>query len=165
VANNIVLIGMPGAGKSTMGVILAKYLSMDFIDTDILIQRRARSGLQGIVDGRGYLALRGVEEKVILSLSVDHTVIATGGSAVYSAKAMAHLKSIGRIVYLKLPMSDLLRRIDNFATRGIAAPPGTSFKSLFAERTILYRKYAEITIDCRAKNQDEVAGEIAGMVN
>lgn len=162
--NNLILIGMPGAGKSTVGVLLAKKLSMAFIDTDIVIQQQCGAELQSIVEKQGYLALRKIEEEVIVALSVINTVIATGGSAVYSSNAMRHLDSIGQIVYLKLAMNRLLRRIDNYATRGIASPQGQSFRSLFVERTKLYRQYGEMVIDCGKKTQDEIAAEIAGKV-
>jgi shikimate kinase len=153
---------MPGAGKSTVGVILAKQLSMDFVDTDLLIQRRVGSDLQSIVNGQGYLALRAIEEEVILSLSVHHTVIATGGSAVYSSRAMGHLRSGGQCIYLELSIQGLIKRIYNYETRGIAAPPGTTLQSLFDERTKLYREYGDLTIDCEAKPVEEVVAEIAG---
>src|SRR5208282_519524 len=117
---NIILIGMPGAGKSTVGVILAKYLSKDFVDTDLLIQNRHRQSLQDILDLQGYLKLREFEENEILQLNVKNTVIATGRSAVYSEKAINHLKKNGKIVYLKLAKNELLKRINNFESRGIA---------------------------------------------
>lgn len=158
--NNTILIGMPGVGKSTIGVILAKHCSMDFIDTDLLIQRRCGTDLQSIIDNSGYLELRRIEEEVITSLSVNHTVIATGGSAVYGARAMAHLKEIGTIVYLKIPLNYILARINNFSTRGIAAPATQSFKSIFLERTKLYRQHAQTTIDCRNKSAEVISAEI-----
>ena len=117
---NIILIGMPGAGKSTVGVILSKYLAMDFIDTDLLIQRRCASDLQGIIDSKGYLALRKIEEEIIVSLSADTTVIATGGSAVYSKKAMDRLKRNGTLIYLRMDIKGLLGRIGDYSSRGIA---------------------------------------------
>jgi shikimate kinase len=157
---NIILIGMPGVGKSTIGVILAKYLSMDFIDTDLLIQNYCKSDLQSVIDNNGYRALRKIEENIIVSLSVANTVIATGGSAVYSAHAMNRLKKNGRIVYLRLHMKGLLQRIDNYATRGIACPPNQTFRSLYIERTKLYRKYGELTVDCKLKNHEEITAEI-----
>jgi len=161
---NLILIGMPGAGKSTVGVILAKLLSMDFIDTDILIQRKCICELQTIVNTQGYLTLRAIEEEVITALSANSTVIATGGSAVYSATAMSHLRKNGTVVYLKLAMRELVSRLHNFATRGIASPPAQTFRSLFTERSRLYREYADVTIDCSGKSQDAVAEEIAESV-
>ena len=157
---NIVLVGMPGAGKSTIGVILAKFLSKDFVDTDLLIQIRQKKSLQDIVDEYGYLKLREVEEKEILLLNVNNSVIATGGSAVYSNEAMRHLMRNGRIVYLKLGIGELLGRIDDLETRGIAKSKDQTFEDLYSEREILYEKYGEITIDCKGKTHEQIAIEI-----
>jgi shikimate kinase len=157
---NIILIGMPGAGKSTIGVILSKYIAMDFIDTDLLIQRHCKSSLQSIIDKKGYLELRKIEEKLLSALSVENTVIATGGSAVYSKKAMNRLRINGIVVYLKMDMRGLLKRIGNYSTRGIASPVGQTFRSLYIERTKLYRNYGEITVDCKAKLHEEIVLEI-----
>jgi shikimate kinase len=162
---NIVLIGMPGVGKSTIGVILAKRLSKDFIDTDLLIQNRHKSTLQNIIERHGYMTLRKYEEEIILSLSGINTVIATGGSAVYSESAMDHLKSEGRIIYLKLNQKGLLERIDDYETRGIAMAPNQSFSSLFKERIKLYQKHAEIIIDCRSKTHEEIVLEIVRQIS
>jgi shikimate kinase len=158
---NITLIGMPGAGKSTIGIILAKYLTYGFIDTDILIQINHQKSLQQIMDETGYLNLRRIEEGEILKLNIDNHVIATGGSAVYSPKAMAHLKKISTIVFLQVTADILEKRIHNFATRGIAKSADQSFDALFEERRILYETYADITIDCAAMDQEEIAEIIA----
>jgi shikimate kinase len=146
-AENIVLIGMPGAGKSTLGVLLAKTLGLDFVDTDILIQRRAGATLATYMQAQGYLALRNLEALVIRELDVRKTVIATGGSAVYSAEAMAHLGRSGVIVYLHCPMQALAPRIANLAQRGIAAPADQSLEEIEAERVPLYERFADITLD------------------
>jgi len=159
---NVVLIGMPGAGKSTVGVILAKYLSKDFVDTDLLIQNRHRQSLQSILDKHGYLKLREFEEQEILRLKARNAVIATGGSAVYSPSAIKHLASNGKIIYLKLDAAELLKRISDFETRGIAKSPGQTFADLYRERERLYNQYQQITIDCAKKNHETVAGEIIG---
>jgi shikimate kinase len=151
---------MPGAGKSTVGVILAKSLSKDFVDTDLLIQKRHRQGLQDILDGQGYLKLREFEESEILQLSVKNTVIATGGSAVYSERAINHLKKNGTIVYLKLATTELLKRINNFETRGIAKAKGQSFDELCRERELLYARHGQIVIDCGNKDHEKVVEEI-----
>jgi shikimate kinase len=158
--DNIVLIGMPGAGKSTVGIILAKVLSMDFVDTDLLIQIRHGQSLQEILDGSGYLRLRELEEREILQLNVRNAVIATGGSAVYSAKAMNHLRAGAKIVYLKLEAPELFKRITNFETRGIAKARDQSFEELCRERGLLYDRYAQIAIDCKNKNHEAVVEEI-----
>lgn len=154
---NITLIGMPGAGKSTVGVVLAKKLSLAFVDTDILIQARQGCSLQDILDRDGYKVLRRLEEQEILHLQVESSVIATGGSAVYSARAMEHLQRISTIVFLDLPYEDICRRIHDFDTRGIACAPEQSFAELYAERGRLYRSYADITVNAPDAAQDEVA--------
>jgi shikimate kinase len=142
---NVILIGMPGAGKSTVGVQLAKQLGLDFVDTDLLIQSQQAITLQEILDHQGYMALRAIEESVLLDLTVEKTLIATGGSAVYSDKAMRHLASLGRIVYLEVSLDMLQQRVSNEGSRGIARPEGQSFIDVFAERTPLYQQYADIT--------------------
>ncbi len=159
---NIVLIGMPGAGKSTIGVILAKRLLMDFIDTDVLTQQRLKRGLQEILNEQGYLALRELEEKEIVALTVTSAVIATGGSAAYSEKAMRHLKAHGAVYYLKVEIKTLLSRINNMETRGIAKSKEQTFEDLYTEREVLYRKYADHEIDCGNKSHETIAEEIAG---
>ncbi|MDY0292254.1 MAG: shikimate kinase [Desulfuromonadaceae bacterium] len=162
---NITLIGMPGAGKSTVGVVLAKKLSLTFVDTDILIQARQGRSLQQILESDGYKELRQLEEQEILRLQVEHSVIATGGSAVYSARAMEHLQRISTIVYLDLPYADICRRIHDFATRGIACAPEQSFEELYIERGRLYRTYAEVTICEPNATQDEVADLIISQLH
>jgi shikimate kinase len=156
VTGSIILIGMPAAGKSTLGVILAKELGMDFVDTDLLIQVKAGKTLQQIVDEQGYLALREIEEQVLLELAPGKHVISTGGSAVYSEAAMEKLKSMGAVVYLDTPLPVLEQRLANFATRGIARRPEQSMQDLFIERTALYKRYADITVDCNSECLDTV---------
>lgn len=158
---NITLIGMPGAGKSTVGVIVAKYLSLAFIDTDVLIQVNRRKSLQQIIDESDHLNLRRIEEEEILKLRVYNHVIATGGSAVYSERAMAHLLEISAVVFLKVAYDNLKNRIHNFETRGIAKANDQTFRELFDERQVLYNRYAEITIECDTLDQEEVADIIA----
>lgn len=162
---NITLIGMPGVGKSTVGVVLAKKLSLAFVDTDILIQARQGRALQQILDSDGYKRLRHFEEQEILRLQAENSVIATGGSAVYSPRAMQHLQSISTIVFLDLPYAEICRRIRDFDTRGIACAPEQSFEELFEERLQLYRKYADLTIDSPGATQDEVADSIVAELN
>lgn len=157
---NVVLIGMPGSGKSTIGIVLAKRSGRSFVDTDVLIQVREQRTLQEILDADGYLELRRIEEEVLLGLYVRAHVIATGGSAVYSAPSMRHLKRSGVVVLLDTPLDELRRRVRDYATRGIAAPVGTDFGGLYQERVPLYRRYADITIDCCNKDQDLIADEI-----
>ncbi len=158
--SNVVLIGMPGAGKSTVGVILAKHTSRDFVDTDVLIQTSEQRPLQEIVDTDGHMALRGIEERILLSLDLANHVIATGGSAAYSANAMQHLKKNGIVVFLHVPFDEIRERVRDFATRGIARAPNQSFADLFEERYVLYRKYADLTVACQGLTQEEVSETI-----
>ena len=158
--SNIVLIGMPGSGKSTVGIILAKLTSRSFIDTDVLIQTREVRSLQDIVDHDGYLFLREIEEKTLLGLDLRNHVIATGGSAVYSPAAMRHLKSDGVIIFLDVNLETLKVRVADYATRGLAKRPDQNVDDLFAERSALYRKYADRTIDCAGVGHEEVCARI-----
>ena len=162
--SNIVLIGMPGSGKSTVGVILAKLTSRDFVDTDVLIQTCRGRALQDIVDTEGYMALRGIEEDILLGLDCNNYVIATGGSAVYGDAAMRHLKSDGVVVFLDVDLGTLRSRVKDFDTRGLAKRPDQSFASLFDERFALYTKYADVTIDCASLTQEEVCDRIIARI-
>lgn len=147
---NLVLIGMPGAGKSTLGVLLARDLALDFVDTDLIIQTRAGKTLQEILDQEGYLSLRAREASVLSSLAVTDSVIATGGSAVYSEEAMTALADGGLVVFLDVPLERLRQRISDYDQRGIARRPGQSFEELFEERRKLYLQWADMVIDCEA---------------
>jgi len=162
--NNITLIGMPGAGKSTTGIILAKNCRFGFIDTDVLIQINQQKSLQQILDENGHLALRHVEEKEILKLNIENHVIATGGSAVYSAKAMAHLQAISIVVYIEISLEQIRKRVLNFATRGIAKAKDQSLEELFQERRQLYKRYAQITVDGNEATQELLAVHIASRI-
>ena len=163
--SNIILIGMPGSGKSTVGVILAKMTSRSFIDTDVLIQTAEGVSLQEIVDTRGYMDLRKIEENVLLSLNCRNHVIATGGSCVYSRAAMIHLKQDGLCVFLDAPLATLRRRIRNFNTRGLAKKPHQTLGDLFEERRTLYREYADITIACAGRRHEEVCTAIIAAID
>lgn len=163
---NIVLIGMPGSGKSTAGVLLAKRTARDFVDTDVLIQSAQRRSLQSIVDAEGYLELRRIEEQVICALQLRSHVIATGGSAVYSEAAMRHLKLHGRVVFLDVSISVLKNRVNDFETRGLARRPGQTLDDLFAERRPLYQRYADVTVACNGLAHEEVCETIVqGLAN
>ena len=134
VTSNLTLVGMPGAGKSTVGIILAKNLGLGFIDTDVLIQINRQRTLQDILDKCGYLQLRAIEEAEILKINIENHVIATGGSAIYSEKAMAHLGRMSKILFLKVGFEEIIRRIHNIETRGIAKSENQTFQALYAER-------------------------------
>ncbi len=157
---NITLIGMPGAGKSTVGVLLAKKIGADFIDTDLLIQKKHKKLLQQIVDELGFYDFVKDEGETIMTVSPEYVVIATGGSAVYNDKAMEYLKSFSEVIYLKLSFEEMMSRINNVATRGIVLNEGQSMEELFNERIPLYEKYADVTIDCTGKNPEEVLAKI-----
>lgn len=159
--SNVILIGMPGAGKSTVGVVLAKRLGRDFVDSDLVLQTGAGKRLQEIITEEGMDALRRREEEVLLELARRRrTVIATGGSAVYSAAGMAALAASGRIVYLDAPLEELERRIDDMDQRGLVLDPGESFAALFAHRQPLYEQYAELTVGVAGRNVEAVADAI-----
>ena len=145
--NNIILIGMPGSGKSTSGVILAKAAGMEFVDTDLLIQRKTGKKLQEIIDGSGIDSFLKIESDILAAISCKNSVISTGGSAVCTEKAMRHLKEMGTIVFLDVPVAELKRRISNITTRGIAMRKGQTLEALFDERLPLYKRYADITVD------------------
>ena len=146
--SNIILIGMPGAGKSTLGVLLAKAMGKLFVDTDIIIQQKTKRLLQDIIDNDGTDAFLKLEEDILLTVDEENTVIATGGSAVYSEKAMEHFKQNGKIVYLHVDFAEIEKRVTNITTRGIVLKNGKSLADAFDERKPLYDKYADIVIDC-----------------
>lgn len=152
---NIVLIGMPGAGKSTIGVVLAKSLLLDFCDTDLSIQKETGESLCDTITRIGIDEFIQLEEDVICKQEFTNSVVATGGSAVYGKKAMKKLKEDGVIVYLKVSPDELRNRIKNIHTRGIAMKEGTSISELYEERAPLYEKYADITIECDGKTAEE----------
>ncbi len=145
--NNIVLIGMPGVGKSTLGVVLAKELGFEFVDADLLIQKREKRLLKEIIAEEGVDGFLKIENEVNANIKADRTIIATGGSVIYGSQAMDHLKSIGRVVYLKLNYETLDGRLGSLKGRGVVLKEGQTLKSLYEERGPLYEKYADITID------------------
>ena len=160
---NVTLIGMPGSGKSTVGVLLAKTLGYRFLDTDLLIQQREKALLQDILDQRGVAGFLDVEEAAICTLDCTGTVIAPGGSAVCRARAIGHLKALGKVVYLHVPLGELERRIRNITTRGIAMEPGQTLADVYAAREPLYRQYADLTVDVMEKSslEETVAAVLA----
>ncbi len=146
--DNIILTGMPGSGKSTIGVLLAKAMGYQFLDVDLLIQEREGALLQEILDGRGVDAFLDAEEAAVRSLDCRRTVIAPGGSAVCRERAARHLSQLGLIVYLNVSLEELTRRIRNLSSRGIAMQPGQTLADVMAYRDPLYRKYAGLVVDC-----------------
>ncbi|MBZ3935117.1 shikimate kinase [Methanimicrococcus blatticola] len=159
--DNIILIGMPGSGKSTSGILLAKSLGLSFMDTDLLIQQQEGMLLQDLADSAGFSGFIEIEEKIISQIQVSKCVISTGGSVVYGEKSMAHLKDIGIIVFLDVTFPEIMRRIQNISTRGIALKEGQSLENLYEERRPLYEKYADITVSGDGKTIEELVTEIA----
>lgn len=148
--SSIILIGMPGSGKSTLGVLLAKALGYSFIDTDLIISRKAGKPLQRILDEDGLDRFLELEQEVGSSLDCDCAVVATGGSMVLSQPAMERLKSLGRVVYLSVPLGEIKRRVTNITTRGIAFHNNETLDNVFEQRSPLYEKYADLTVEITA---------------
>lgn len=162
--NNVILIGMPGSGKSTCGVIAAKVMLKNFFDTDLLLQGLEQSRLQDLIDSKGCDYFYMAEEKAILSLNIEATVIATGGSVIYSDKAMEHLKSLGKVIYLHLSFDTMMKRINNFTTRGIVVKNGETLLDMYNERLPLYEKYADEIINCDDNTVEETVEMIVNAV-
>lgn len=158
--SNIILIGMPGVGKSTVGVVLAKRMGYRFVDSDLVIQEQTGKLLHQMISENGADGFLAIEDRINASLKADNTVIATGGSAVYGETAMAHFRDIGRIVYLSLPFEELKERLGDLSERGVVLKPGQDLQGLLEERTPLYERYQEIEIDCSQKQIREIVEEI-----
>lgn len=163
--NNVTLIGMPGAGKSTLGVVLAKVLGYEFLDSDLLIQKQEKKRLSRIIEEKGTEGFMAVENRVNASIEAENTVIATGGSVVYCEEAMQHLKSIGRVVYLKLSLEAVSRRLGNLKGRGVVLKDGQTLKELYEERTPLYEKYADIVVDEEGKDLEASLQAVLEILN
>ena len=157
---SVVLIGMPAAGKSTVGVVLAKTLGKQFVDTDLLIQDREGMLLQDIINTKGDAYFRQVEEAVLSELDLDHAVIATGGSAIYYPKGMKNLAELGPIIYLQLSVPTLIKRLNNIETRGISMAPGQTIEDLARERIPLYEDYADIVMPTEGLDVEETIERI-----
>jgi shikimate kinase len=164
ILKNLILIGMPSSGKSTVGVIIAKHLGMSFADTDVILQTQQNRRLQEIINTDGTDRFLEIEEITILSLDCKNTVIATGGSAVYSEKAMEHLKDNGMVIYLNINMMTVNRRLKNIKTRGVVLSPGQTLDQMYKNRKPLYEKYADIIIDSSENTIDETIEAILGRV-
>lgn len=159
---SVVLIGLPGSGKSTLGVLLAKRLGWDFCDTDLVLQNAAGRTLDAILRDEGYLALRAREEAALLALDNQaRRVLATGGSAVYSLAGMSRLKTFGPVVWLRARLDTLRSRVTRWDDRGLAAPPGTSLEALAAERQPLYERWADWALDVDEASQEDLAAALA----
>jgi shikimate kinase len=157
---NIILIGMPGAGKSTVGVILAKVIGYHFIDSDLLIQEQEKCLLKDIIDNKGLQGLIAIEEQVNSDIRTENSVIATGGSVIYGARAMEHLREIGIVVYIRLSYETIAARLGNIRQRGVVFREGQTLKDLYDERCPLYEKYAHLIIDGENLGMEEVMEKI-----
>ncbi len=160
--NNIVLIGMPGAGKSTVGVVLAKVVGYKFVDSDLVIQENTGKLLYELIAEHGLEGFLEIENRTNAELDVTKSIIATGGSVIYGEEAMEHLKQIGLVVYLKLTLESIADRLGDLQQRGVALKEGWGLKELYEERVPLYGKYADLIIDCENKSIRQITEEIAG---
>lgn len=160
--NNVILVGMPGAGKSTVGVVLAKKLGYRFLDSDLVIQEKCGKLLHQLIEERGEAGFLMLENEINVRIRGDKMVVATGGSAVYGKEAMAHFREIGRIVYLRLPYEELKERLGDLHERGVVIKEGSTLKDLYEERILLYEKYADLTIGCGGRDIRSIVEEIAG---
>lgn len=159
--NNVILIGMPGVGKSSVGVVLAKKLGYSFTDSDLIIQQRTGKLLHQLIEEQGEAGFLMLEDEINAALDREQHVIATGGSAVYGQNAMAHFKRIGKVIYLSLPYEELKERLGDLHQRGVVLKEGFTLYELYQERCPLYEKYADITIDCSQKQIREIVEEIS----
>ena len=163
--DNIVLIGMPGVGKSTVGVVLAKALGYQFVDADLLIQEAEGKLLSELIEEHGTDGFIEIENRVNSQIQTHRSVIATGGSVVYGKEAMEHLKSIGTVVYLKQNLRVLQRRLRNLKGRGVVLKEGQTLVDLYKERTVLYEKYADITVNEYGLNVEQTIDKILSLRN
>ena len=159
--NNIILIGMPGCGNSTVGVVLAKALGMDFIDSDLVIQKEMGAKLSQLIDQHGDAGFREIENRINAAMEAENSIIATGGSVVYGEDAMRHLKDIGTVVYLKLSYEAIEDRLGDLHARGVTIQPGWTLRDLYNERVPLYEKWADVTVDCEQLRLREVVAYIS----
>ncbi|MBR6676780.1 MAG: shikimate kinase [Clostridia bacterium] len=161
--DNIIFIGMPGCGKSTLGVLFAKAQMYGFCDTDLLIQQKEKLPLYKVIEQRGIEGFSEVESEIVSKLRGYHRmVIATGGSVVLSEKAMENLRRNGTIVYIKLPSEEIKRRVRNITTRGLVMRKGETLDDIYRQRTPLYEKYADVIVDCTGLRTEESVERIIG---
>ena len=162
--SNIVLIGMPGCGKSTVGVILAKTLGIGFVDTDLIIQKNEKRLQQEIIDNDGIEKFLDCEAKAVLSFNDDNCVVATGGSVIFREEAINHLKKKGKIIYLNVSLDEIKSRLDNISTRGVAATKNQTIDDIYSERSPLYLRYADIVLDLKDSNVEQTVEIICNLI-
>ncbi len=162
--NNIILIGMPGAGKSTLGVVLAKAKGFDFVDTDLIIQSEQNEKLYRIIEKKGIEEFIRIENGAVSSLKAENSVIATGGSVIFGKEAMENLKNLGTVIYLEVSEGEIEKRLSNIKTRGIVMKAGETVKKIYDERTPLYKKYADITVNCDGMDLEKTVEKIISVV-
>lgn len=162
---NIILIGMPGSGKSTVGVILAKTLGMDFIDTDLLIQRREKRFLQDIIDNDGINYFLDTERDAVMSTDYNGAVVATGGSVIFRDETMEYLKKNGIVIFLDVSVDELEKRLSNIKTRGVAAEKGETVKDIYDKRICIYKKYADIIVNADSLSREQTVDAICEYLN
>ena len=158
--SNVILIGMPGCGKSTVGVILAKTMGIGFVDTDLIIQQREKRLLQDIIDSDGIEAFLDCEAEAVKSLDCENCVIATGGSVIFREDAIKHLKRNGKIFYLNVHLDEIKKRLDNISTRGVAASKEQTIDDIFCERSPLYEKYADYILNLEDSSAEQTVEKI-----
>lgn len=163
--NNIVLIGMSGAGKSTIGVLLAKAINKSFMDTDLLLQQKYHRLLHEIIHIEGIEVFKEYEEKMLVDINCENKVIATGGSVVYSHKGMKHLKTLGKVVYIKVDYENIAGRLKDIKTRGVVMAPGQSLKALYEERQPLYEEYADVILNVDYESVEETLLKLIQQLN
>jgi shikimate kinase len=163
--NNIILIGMPGCGKSTVGVLLAKTMLKGFVDTDLLIQKREKTELYKIIAEKGTDEFARIENDVVSAVDAENCVIATGGSVIFGEEAMQNLKSLGTVVYIQLPLEEIECRVRNIKTRGIVMEPGQTLATIYEQRTPLYEKYADVIVKCKRSPLEKTVERIMKALN
>lgn len=162
---NIILIGMPGAGKSTIGVVLAKTLGYEFVDTDLIIQQREGRLLQELIDSQGMETFLDMESRAVTSVDCDRAIIATGGSVIFREAAMKHLQAMGKVIFLDVPYDEIERRVSNITTRGIAISGGATLKDVYKQRYPYYMKYHDFKVDCMGKHVEDIVNEVVEIIN